>query len=88
MPAYLVVHLWRRWVREIFLEWKKDTDQAYSRQCWLREQGQGLRLAAAWERTGRTERTQTRWCYLTQRVLREFAMFGGTCSSSRAKKGA
>ena len=40
-------------------------------QSQLRLLGEELRLAAAWVRTGRAERAQVSWRYLTKRVLRD-----------------
>ena len=82
VPASMVVELWRRWVNEIFLRWQNQIDcmacnekprqrARISQQSQLRLPGEELRLAAAWVRTGRAERAQVLWRYLTTRVLRD-----------------
>ena len=82
VPASMVVDQWRRWVNEIFLRWQsqvhcmvcneKSRQRARIRQqSQLRLPGEELRLAAAWVRTGRAERAQVLWRYLTTRVLRD-----------------
>ena len=80
VPASMVVDQWRRWVNKIFLRWQclvdcmacneKSRQRARIRQqSQLRLPGEELRLAAAWVRTGRAERAQVSWRYLTKRVL-------------------
>ena len=82
VPATMVVDQWRPWVNEIFVRWQNQIDcmacneksrqrARISQQSQLRLPGEEPRLAAACVRTGRAERAQASWRYLTKRVLRD-----------------
>ena len=96
VPASMVVDQWRRWVNEIFLRWQSQVhymacnEESRQRarirqQSQLRLLGEELRLAAAWVRTGRAERAQVLWRYLTTRVLRD-SMTGAAIKEEHARR--
>ena len=91
-PAHVQEDRWRRWSRYLLGKWRSDAEnEAYNlsrcyRHWWPRGLGPGteLRLAAAWERTGRTERALESWRYFTKYVLRDLM----TCAAIRRERGA
>ena len=82
-PVHVMEDRWRRWSSYLLGKWRSDAEsEAYNvsrchRHQWPRGPGQGttseMRFAAAWVRTGRTERAQLSWRYFVKHVRRDRA---------------